>query len=68
MNRLEILLKQWKEGKVLNQDLALCLSYINGIQIEKAKNESRLSHTEGNDPISGSDNLPEPKRSKAKRL
>jgi hypothetical protein len=68
MNKLEILLKQWKEGKVLNKDLALCLSYINGLNIEKARNETRIPHTERIDSPSGENDSTEPRRSKTKRL
>ncbi len=68
MNRIEILLKQHREGGVQNKDLALCLHYINQLQLEKIKNETRVSHTEGTDSVHGEINNPSPKRSKTKGL
>lgn len=63
MNKLDILLKRWKEGSVKDPDLFLCLSYINGI-----KNERRSENIEGTNPVSGEDDSPKPKRSKIKGL
>ena len=68
MNKIEILLKKYREGGVQNQDLALCLHYINQMQLEKVRNETRVSHTEGTDTVSREDNNTSSKRSKAKRL
>jgi hypothetical protein len=68
MNKLEILLKQWKEGRVLNKDLALCLSYINALNTEKVRHETRVSHSEGTDTTPRENDSAEPKRSKVKRL
>lgn len=67
MNRLEILLKKWKAGSVKDPDLAMCLNYINNIQIEKL-NERNLQSTERVDSVSGEVDSSKPKRSKAKGL
>ena len=63
MNKLEILLKRWKEGSIKDPDLSLCLSFINGI-----KNERRTENIERADPVSGEDDNPKPKRPKSKGL
>jgi hypothetical protein len=63
MNKLEILLKRWKEGSIKDPDLSLCLSFINGI-----KNERRTENIERTDPVSGEDNTTKPKRFKVKGL
>lgn len=63
MNKLEILLKRWKEGSIKDPDLSLCLSFINGI-----KNERRTENIERADPVSGEDNTTKSKRLKVKGL
>jgi hypothetical protein len=63
MNKLEILLKKWKEGSVKDPDLSLCLSYINGI-----KNERRSENIERTDSVPREDDSLKPKRLKAKGL
>jgi len=67
MNKLEILLKKWKEGSIKDPNLSLCLSYINGIKLEKL-NERQPTDIEGSNPVSGEDYNTKPKRSKSKGL
>lgn len=67
MNKLEILLKKWKEGSITDPNLSLCLSYINSLQLEK-RNEREPSTIQRTDPVSGEDDNSKPKRLKAKGL
>lgn len=65
MNKLDILLMKWKEGSIKDPNLSLCLSYINGIKMDKL-NERRFETVERADPVSGEDDNPKPKRFKSK--
>jgi hypothetical protein len=67
MNKLEILLKKWKEGSIKDPNLSLCLSYINSITLEKL-HERQPTVVEGSDPVPGEDNSIKPKRLKTKGL
>lgn len=69
MNRLEILMKKWKEGVHMNPDLHLCLKVIDNLTRElheATKRESENKQRVSGD--AGESNNPEPKRSKAKGL
>jgi hypothetical protein len=67
MNKLEILLKKWKEGNIKDPNLSLCLSYINAMQLEQ-HNERKSTNIEGTDSVSGENNSIKPKRFKTKGL
>lgn len=67
MNKLEILLKKWKAGSIRDPDLSLCLSYINGLLLERS-NERTVEHKQGPDPVSGEGDIPAAKRFKVKGL
>ncbi len=66
MNRLDILLSQWRLGIIRDPDLRLALSVINDYR--NAANERKSKDIQGTSPVLGENNNSSDERSKTKGL
>lgn len=68
MNKLNLLIERWKAGSIKDPDLSLACKALNDIRIERLKNEGQPKDKSGTNSVSGENNNPGTKRSKAKGL
>lgn len=69
MNKLEVLMKRWKEGVPMNPDLLLCLKVINDLTRELHEERNRKpTNKQGASGETGEASNPTTSRPKAKGL
>lgn len=68
MNKLDLLIARWKAGSITDPDLSLVCKALNDFRIERLKNEGQPKDQSGTSSVSGENNNPGAKRSKAKGL
>lgn len=67
MNRLDMLLMQFKQGRIVHPDLRICLSYIHQLRIG-TPHETKPLPDQGSAPVSGESSSDQSLGPKAKRV